>query len=206
MAIRTTKKRSRRIYQKLGRMYPGATMALTYGSNFQMLVAVMLSAQCTDKKVNEVTRPLFKKYTSVDDFAEANLATFKKEIKPTGFYNQKAKNVIAAARMIRDDYGGRIPKDIDELVKLPGVARKTANIVLCNAYGILSGVAVDTHVKRLSNRFGFSDEKTPEKIEQDLMELFPKKQWCKLTYRLIEHGRAVCRAPTCQDPERCFHA
>ena len=197
MAIKTTKERAERIYKKLGKLYPGAEIALKYDSNFQLLVAVMLSAQCTDKKVNEVTRPLFKQYTSVDDFADANLATFKKEIKPTGFYNQKAKNVIATAKMIRDEYGGRIPKDIDELVKLPGVARKTANIVLCNAYGILSGVAVDTHVKRLSNRFGFSDGKTPEKIEEDLMELFPKKQWCKLTYRLIEHGRAVCKAPNC---------
>lgn len=206
MSTTAAKRRARGIYTKLGKIYPGAKMALRYSNTMQLLVAVMLSAQCTDKKVNEVTAKLFKKYKSVDDFAHARRSTFEKEIRSTGFYRQKAKNVIAAARMIRDDFGGKVPKDIDELVQLPGVARKTANVVLCNGYGILSGVAVDTHVRRLSQRFGFTKENDPVKIEQDLMELFPRAVWCKLTYHLIEHGRAVCKAPTCKaGAGECFH-
>ena len=199
------KRRAQGIYRELGRMYPGARIALRYGNNIQLLAAVILSAQCTDKKVNEVTVELFRKYKTVDDFASAKIVTFQKEIRQTGFYRQKAKNIIVSARMIRDEYGGKVPKTMEELVTLPGVARKTANIVLCNAFNVIEGVAVDTHVKRLSGRFGFTKETNPNKIEQDLMALFPKSQWCKLTYRLIDHGRAICKAPTCKNPMQCFH-
>ena len=160
----------------------------------QLLAAVILSAQCTDKKVNEVTATLFKKYRTVDDFADADPRMFAYEIKQTGFYRAKALAIVTSARVIRDDFGGNVPRTMPEILKLRGVARKTANVVLGNAYGVVEGIAVDTHVRRLSQRMGFSTHDDPVKIEKDLMALFPKTDWFKLTYVLIDHGRAICTA------------
>ncbi|OHA49229.1 MAG: endonuclease III [Candidatus Terrybacteria bacterium RIFCSPHIGHO2_01_FULL_58_15] len=187
--------RAQEVYRILRETYPGAKIALRYRNHIQLLVAVILSAQCTDKKVNEITAPLFKKYRTVDHFADANPAIFEQEIRSTGFYRAKARNIISAAKMLRRDFGGKLPRTIDEMRRLPGVARKTANVVLGNAYGVVEGIAVDTHVRRLVQRLGFSRRSDPEKIERDLMALFPKSQWFPLTYTLIEHGRAICKAP-----------
>jgi len=199
------KMRAQKIYRELGKRYPDAHIALKYKTPIQLLAAVVMSAQCTDKKVNEITAELFKTYKTLDDFADAKIAKFEKEIRQCGFYRQKAKNIIASARMIRDDFGGRVPRTMAEITKLPGVARKSGNVILGNVYGVVEGIAVDTHVMRLSQRYGFTKEKDPVKIERDLMALFPKSQWFSLTYRLIEHGRAVCKAPKCKDPDNCFH-
>src|SRR3989344_2004635 len=190
------KRRAAKILKVLQNVYPGAIIALKFDNLIHLLVAVILSAQCTDKKVNQVTETLFKKYKTVDDFADANSKTFEQEIRPTGFYRTKTRNIITAAKMLRKDFGGTVPKTMEEILRLPGVARKTANVVLGNAYGVVEGIAVDTHVRRLSQRLGFSTDADPVKIEQDLMQLFPKKDWFKLTYTLIDHGRAVCKAPT----------
>ncbi|MBI4134108.1 MAG: endonuclease III [Candidatus Terrybacteria bacterium] len=189
------KRRAQKVFRELRKTYSGAKIALRYGNSVQLLVAVILSAQCTDKKVNEVTVTLFKKYRTVDHFADANLKIFEQEIRSTGFYRAKARHIISAAKILRRDFGGKLPKTIDEMRRLPGVARKTANVVLGNAYGIVEGVAVDTHVRRLAQRLGFSKQSDPEKIERDLMALFPKFQWFPLTYTLIEHGRTICKAP-----------
>ena len=177
---------------------PKARIALNYQNLIQLLVAVILSAQCTDKKVNEVTAELFKRYKTVEDFAKANPKVFEQEIKSTGFYRVKARNIISAAKMIRDKYGGKLPRAIEEMVKLPGVGRKTANVVLGNAYGIVEGVAVDTHVRRLARHFNWTKENDPDKIEQDLMKLWPKKYWPKGTYLLIDYGRTICTAHKCR--------
>lgn len=186
-----------KMLQILEKHNPQAKIALNYNNPIQLLVAVMLSAQCTDKKVNEVTKTLFKKYKTVKDFANANLKVFEKEIKPTGFYKAKARNIIAAAKMIQEKFEGKLPKTIEEMTKLPGVGRKTANIVLGNAYGIVQGIAVDTHVRRLARHFGWTKEKDPDKIEQDLMKLWPKKYWLKGTYLLQNYGRTICTARRC---------
>lgn len=170
-------------------------MVLRYGNNVQLLVAVMLSAQCTDKMVNKVTEQLFKKYTTARDFARANVKTLEHEIRSTGFYRVKAKNIIAACRILDECFGGRVPRTMDDLLQLPGVARKTANIVLGNAYDIVEGIAVDTHVKRVSYRLGLTKNTNPDKIEKDLMAALPREKWFTTTYVLIEHGRAVCKAP-----------
>jgi endonuclease-3 len=157
----------------------------------------MLSAQCTDKKVNEVTKKLFKKYKKLDDYVHARPKEFEKDIFQTGFYRTKTKHILASAKIIEKECGGRIPKTMEEMLRLPGVARKTANVVLGNAHGIVSGIAVDTHVIRLSRRFGLSGEKTPTAIENDLMEIIPRKDWFKITYLLIEYGRKYCPARGC---------
>jgi endonuclease III len=191
------KKRAQKILQALKKLFPKPKMALRYSNNWELLVSVILSAQCTDKKVNEVTKLLFKKYTTFDAYLKAKVREFEKDIKSTGFYRSKAKNILTSAKMIKEKHNGRVPKSMDELLALPGVARKTANIVLGNAFGIVEGVAVDTHVKRLSHRFGLTRETSPEKIELDLMHLFPKKEWFTLTYRLIEYGRVYCSARSC---------
>lgn len=188
------KKRALKIFARLSKTYPGAKIALRYGNSMQLLTAVILSAQATDKKVNEVTARLFKKYKKVSDFADADPKAFEKEIRETGFYRQKAKSIIESARMIRDRFGGRVPKTMADITRLRGVARKTANVVLGNAYGVIEGIAVDTHVRRLSQRLGFSKEDDPVKIEKGLMALFPKKDWFRLTYLLIDHGRTICTA------------
>jgi len=177
--------------RRLKRAYPKAKIALKYGNNIQLLVAVILSAQCTDKKVNEVTEKLFRKYRTVDDFANANLKTFEQEIKSTGFYRAKAKSIITSAKILKNDFGSKIPKTMQEILKLRGVARKTANIVLGNAYGVVEGIAVDTHVRQFANYCALSFEKDPNKIERDLMALFPKKEWFGLTYKIIDFNREM---------------
>ncbi|KKS99536.1 hypothetical protein A3B05_03015 [Candidatus Giovannonibacteria bacterium RIFCSPLOWO2_01_FULL_43_160] len=185
------KERAAEILRRLKRAYPKAKIALKYGNNIQLLVAVILSAQCTDKKVNEVTEKLFRKYRTVDDFANANLKTFEQEIKSTGFYRAKAKSIITSAKILKNDFGSKIPKTMQEILKLRGVARKTANIVLGNAYGVVEGIAVDTHVRQFANYCALSFEKDPNKIERDLMALFPKKEWFGLTYKIIDFNREM---------------
>lgn len=177
--------------------------ALKFNSDFELLVATILSAQCTDKRVKKVTRVLFKRYMSLKDYADAELEELEKIIKSTGFYHNKAKFIKEAAKKILEDFNSEIPRSMEEMTKIPGVARKTANIVLSNAFNIIEGVAVDTHVMRLSKRLGFSKEKNREKIERDLMKLFPKEQWFDLSNLLIAHGRKVClaRRPKCDE---CF--
>lgn len=187
-------KRARHILTQLQNKYPKAAIALHYKTPWQLLVAVVLSAQCTDKKVNEVTRILFQKYKTVKDFARADISSIEKIIRPTGFYHTKARHIIHAAQKIEKEFGGKLPRTMEQMITLPGVGRKSANIILGNTYGIIDGVAVDTHVSRISQRLGFTHETTPEKIEQDLMKLFPKRVWLSLTYFTIEHGRTLCKA------------
>lgn len=179
-----------KILVALKKQYFGAKIALKYCNNIQLLVAVILSAQCTDKKVNEVTKRLFLKYKTVDDFALASQKVFEQEIKPCGFYRMKAKNIINSAKKIKQDFGGNLPSTMREMLTLPGVARKTANVVLGNAYGVVEGIAVDTHVKRFAKYCDLSLHKNPNKIEQDLMRLFSKKYWFLFTYMVIDHGRS----------------
>ena len=192
--IEKRKTRTQEIIKIFKKKYPRAKIALRFGNRWELLVAVILSAQCTDKKVNEVTEKLFKKYRTLDDYVEADEKEFEKMIRPTGFYRAKTKNILASAKIIKEKFGGKIPRTMKDMLTLKGVARKTANVVLGNAYGIVEGIAVDTHVRRLSQRLGLSIENNPEKIEKDLMELIPKKDWFKSTYLLIDHGRAVCQA------------
>ena len=199
----TEKKRVREIIKLLKKNYPKAKISLKYENPTQLLVAVMLSAQCTDLKVNEVTKDLFQKYKNAEDFADADLRTFEKDIRSTGFFKVKARHIKESFEIIVKKYNLKVPPSMADLVKLPGVARKTANIVLSNAYGIVEGIAVDTHVTRLSQRLYLTHNKYPDKIEQDLIKSIPKKDWYKFTYLLIEHGRQVCSAkkPLCND---CF--
>jgi len=194
-----TKRHAQEIIGRLKDEYPGAHIVLNYSNDFELLVAVILSAQCTDKKVNEVTASLFNKYRHIADYAGADLGALEADIRPTGFFRNKAKSIKGAAAMVLEGFGGKIPSTMDEILRLPGVARKTANVVLGNAYGVVEGIAVDTHVKRLSQRLGLSASSNPDKIERDLMDIVPKDDWFKLTYLLIEHGRAVCIAnkPKC---------
>jgi endonuclease-3 len=186
--------RAENVVRELKSLFPQPRIALKYGNNWELLVAVVLSAQCTDKKVNEVTEKLFQKYKTTEDYVRADLHEFENDIKQTGFYKNKAKNVLASAKIVTERFGGGVPKTMEELLTLPGVARKTANIVLGNAYGIVEGIAVDTHVRRLSIKLDLTDKKDPNKIEQDLMKLIPKEEWFGFTYRLIEYGRSICPA------------
>jgi len=178
----------------LRKLFPHASIALNYSNTWGLLVAVVLSAQCTDKKVNEVTERLFKKYKKLDDYVQASQSQFEQDIRPTGFYRNKAKNILSAAQMIKGTFGGEVPSTMEELITIPGVARKTANVVLSNAFGKNEGIAVDTHVRRFAIRFDLSDYKDPVRIERDLMEIVPKKDWNKITYWLIEYGRQICPA------------
>ncbi len=187
-------RRAATAFARLKQKYPGAKIALKFNTPMQLLASVIMSAQATDTKVNEITATLFKNYKTVDDFADADPKKLAQEIRAIGFYRQKALSIITSARIIRDQFGGKLPKTMKEMLTLRGVARKTANVVLGNAYGIVEGIAVDTHVRRLSQRLGFSTQDDPVKIEQDLMKLFPKNKWFKLTYTLIDHGRAICTA------------
>ncbi len=198
-SLRKKQRRSREVIKRLKTKYPNAKIALKFSNNWELLVAVILSAQCTDKKVNEVTSELFKKYQALDDYVGADPKEFEQMIRPTGFYRAKAKNILASAKIIKEKFGGKIPRTMAEMLTLHGVARKTANVVLGNAYGVVEGIAVDTHVRRLSQRLGLSSNDDPVKIERDLMRLIPKKDWFKFTYLLIDHGRAICKA---KDP-RC---
>lgn len=183
--------------------YPHAKIVLKFGNNWELLISVILSAQSTDKTVNKVTEKLFKKYKSLADYTKADLKEFEQDIKSCGFYHNKAKNILNSAKIIREKYHGEVPKTMAELISLPGIARKTANIILGNAYGIVEGIACDTHVIRLSQRLGLTKNTDAVKIEQDLMKIFYKEEWFKLTYLLIDHGRAICDAkkPKC---EVCF--
>ena len=178
----------------LKKLFPNAKMALNFSNNWELLVAVMLSAQCTDKKVNEVTGALFKRYKTLNDYVNAKQKEFEKDIRSTGFYRNKTKNILASAKIVKEKYDGEVPDSMGELLDLPGVARKTANVVLGNAFGIVEGVAVDTHVRRLSKLHGLTNENNPDKIEQDLMRILPKKEWFDFTYWLIEYGRTYCPA------------
>ncbi|MDQ7823953.1 MAG: endonuclease III [Candidatus Eremiobacteraeota bacterium] len=184
---------------RLERAYPHARTALHYGNPLEMLVATILSAQCTDERVNMVTPGLFKKYRRPSDYYGAAPEELESDIHSTGFYRNKAKSIQGAARMIDERFGGKVPDSMEKLLELPGVARKTANCVLGNAYGIASGIVVDTHVLRLSGRLGLSDKKNADKIEGDLMKIVPGEKWIDFSHWLVEHGRAVCKArkPLC---------
>lgn len=212
------------IFKILHQSYPGARIALKYGNSWELLVSVILSAQCTDIMVNKVTAKLFTKYKNLDDYVSADLKEFESDIRPTGFYHNKAKNILAAAKLIKSKFKGEVPKTMEEILAIPGVARKTANVVLGNAYGVIEGIAVDTHVHRLSQRLRLVDlseiggkkemtfikngrilidykkDADPVKIEKELMRVVPKNDWFKLAYMLIDHGRAVCKAqnPDCR--------
>ena len=195
--------RAPEVIRLLKEEHPDATVALRFSNPLECLVATILSAQATDKKVNEVTQGfLFEKYRSCQDYLRVPEAELAADLKPTGFFNQKTRAIRGACRMIVDDFGGTVPDSIADLVKLPGVARKTANIVLWNAYPEKArtdpdaGIAVDTHVRRVSQRLGFTTNTVPDKIERDLMAIVPKPDWMPITYLFIEHGRAVCKAPT----------
>ena len=191
--------RAPEIVRILSETYPDAKVALNFSNALEMLVATILSAQCTDEKVNEVTATLFQKYRTAEDYLRVPEDELKADIKPTGFFNQKAISIREACRRIVEAYGGEVPNTMEDLITLRGVARKTANIVLGNSFGIVEGVAVDTHVKRLANRLGFSEQADTDKIEQDLMRLIPRERWFDFTYVLIDHGRAICiaRKPKC---------
>ncbi|MFH1395301.1 MAG: endonuclease III [Candidatus Omnitrophota bacterium] len=188
------KKTANKILKILSFAYPDATTALIHKNVLQLLVATILSAQCTDERVNIVTKSLFEKYKSAKDYANADLKEFEQEIRSTGFYKNKAKNIIEAAKIIDKNFNGKVPNVMEALVSLPGVARKTANVVLFYAYGKNEGIAVDTHVKRLSQRLHFSKNTDPAKIEKDLMKLFSKSQWGHVSNLLIKHGRSICNA------------
>ena len=196
------KQRAPEVMRLLKEEYPDATVALRFSTPLECLIAVMLSAQSTDKKVNEVTQPLFEKYRTAEDWLRVPEEQLRQELKPTGFFNQKTKAVRAACRMIVEEFEGRVPDSMAELIRLPGVARKTANIVLGQSYPEKwkadpdVGIAVDTHVRRVSQRLGFTKQQDPDKIERDLMKIVPKDEWLTFTYVFIEHGRAICKAPT----------
>ncbi|MEA5499092.1 endonuclease III [Limnoraphis robusta Tam1] len=197
----STKQRALEILVRLKRLYPDAACTLNYQTPVQLLVATILSAQCTDERVNKVTPALFKRFPDALSLATADLEELQALVRSTGFYRNKAKNIKAACSMIEEKFGGKLPKRMEELLELPGVARKTANVVLANAFGINMGVTVDTHVKRLSQRLGLTEQTDPVRIERDLMLLLPQPDWENWSIRLIYHGRAVCTArnPTCYD-------
>jgi endonuclease III len=217
--------RTASIFTILKKTYPKAMIVLHYTNPWELLVSVILSAQCTDIMVNKVTEKLFAKYKSLDDYVNAEIEEFEKDIKSTGFYHNKAKNILASAKLVKEKFNGIVPKTMEDILTLPGVARKTANVVLGNAYGVVEGIAVDTHVHRLSQRLRLVDltkiggkklmvferddkvvidytkDADPVKIEKELMNVIPKKEWFTLTYLLIDHGRAICKAqnPHCEE-------
>lgn len=195
------KGRIRRILHLLKKRYPGVSTSLLHNNPIQLLVATILSAQCTDKRVNIVTAPIFKKYKTAADFASMKKKTLEDFIRSTGFYHSKAKNIIGAARMIVEEFNSRVPDSMEKLIMLPGVARKTANIVLSHGYGKIEGIAVDTHVRRLSLRLGMTENEDPVSIEKDLMKITPKKEWPLLSDLLIAHGRNICIAKKPKCPE-----
>jgi endonuclease-3 len=191
--------RAAKIVALLRLHYPRSRSALNYSTPLELLVATILSAQCTDKKVNEVTEPLFKKYRSAQDFASARQAELEQEVRQTGFFRNKARHIIAAGQRLCSVYGGTVPDTMQDLVSLPGVARKTANIVLSSAFNKAEGIAVDVHVKRLAGRLGLSSQSNTDKIERDLMSLLPSQDWIDFNYLIVDHGRAMCmaRKPRC---------
>ncbi len=194
--------RAPKVIRKLTGAYPQATVALHFSNPLEMLVATILSAQCTDERVNQVTATLFRKYRRPQDYLEVGESELAADVKPTGFFNQKAKAIRGASRRIVEEFGGEVPRSMAELITLPGVARKTANIVQGNAYpdhhrrDRLAGIAVDTHVRRVSQRLGFTSNTNPDRVERDLLQIIPRRDRFRFTYVLIEHGRQVCKAPT----------
>ncbi len=192
--------RALKIIELLEKEHRDAKIALNHTNPLELLIATILSAQCTDERVNIVTKTLFKKYRSVEDYAGADLKELEQDIRSTGFYRNKARNIKKCCQMILDKFGSQVPKTMEEILELPGVARKTANIVLSNVYGVVEGIAVDTHVRRLSRRLRLTANDNPDKIEQDLMKLVPKGKWMRFTELLIFHGRKTCTAkrPKCE--------
>jgi endonuclease-3 len=178
----------------LKKLFPQVTVPLSHQNNWELLVAVVLSAQATDKKVNEVTAKLFQKYRTLGDYLHADQEAFEREIKEIGLYRSKARHILASAKIIKENYGGVLPRTMEEMLRLPGIGRKSANVVLGKAYGVVEGIAVDTHVRRFAIRFDLSDATDPSRIEQDLMALLPKKEWFGFSYRLIMYGRQICPA------------
>ncbi|MGB2628072.1 MAG: endonuclease III [Candidatus Acidiferrum sp.] len=197
----TDPKRVAAILAVLDETYPEATCELRHENPFQLLISTILSAQCTDVRVNQVTQELYKKYQTPQDFAYANPAELEKEIRPTGFFRNKTKSIIGASKALIETFDGKIPQTMEEILTLPGVARKTGNVVLGTAFGIASGVVVDTHVQRLSQRLDLTRNQDPKKIEQDLMKILPQDRWIQFSHQLIWHGRRVClaRRPKCLD-------
>jgi len=195
------KARTREVIRRLKRAYPGAKCSLNHSNPFELLVATILSAQCTDERVNIVTADLFRKYRKPEDYLKVPPRELEKDIQSTGFFRNKTKSIQGTARMLSEEYHGEVPHTMDELLELPGVARKTANVVLGNAFDIHAGVVVDTHVTRLSHRLGFTQQKTAEKIELDLIEIVPKKDWVIFPHLMIYHGRKICKArnPLCEE-------
>jgi endonuclease III len=197
----TNPKRVKGILDGLEKAYPAATCELKHSNPFQLLISTILSAQCTDERVNQVTATLYKKYPTAEEFAHANPAELEQEIRPTGFFRNKTKSIIGASKKLLEDFHGKVPQTMEELLTLPGVARKTANVVLGTAFGIPVGVVVDTHVQRLSQRLDLTRNDDPKKIEQDLMKVIPQDKWIIFAHQLIWHGRRVCKArrPLCID-------
>lgn len=200
-AAGTDPKRVAAILAKLDEAYPSATCELNHKNAFELLIATILSAQCTDVRVNQVTQTLFKKYPDAKAFAYANPSELEQEIRPTGFFRNKTKSVMGASKGILANFGGEVPRTMDEILTLPGVARKTGNVVLGTAYGIPSGIVVDTHVQRIANRLDLTNNEDPKKIEQDLMQVIPKDKWIQFSHQIIWHGRRVCQArkPKCTE-------
>ncbi|UCE17026.1 MAG: endonuclease III [Candidatus Bathyarchaeota archaeon] len=196
---RDNKTRVLKIIELLEKEHPDTKIALKYTKPLELLVATILSAQCTDRRVNIVTKTLFKKYRKAEDYANADLEELEEDIRPTGFYRNKARNIKKCCQIIVEKSNSQVPKTMVEILELPGVARKTANIVLSNAYGVIEGIAVDTHVRRLARRLGLSEHENPNKIEKDLMKIVPKTHWKRITDLLIFHGRRICvaRKPKC---------
>jgi endonuclease III len=195
------KRRAAKIARRLAEAYPEAACSLNFRSPLELLVATILSAQCTDVRVNQVTKSLVRKYPTAAHYVRAKLPELERNIQSTGFFRNKAKSIQNCCRVLLERYGGQVPKDIDALVEMPGIGRKTANVVLGTAYGIAVGVVVDTHVGRISRRLGLSREKDPEKVEKELMALFAQQEWIALSHRMIHHGRACCTArnPKCEE-------
>ena len=192
--ITPLKARVRKVIARLKRAYPDAKCSLNHSNAFELLIATILSAQCTDARVNIVTQDLFRKYRKPEDYLNVSPKELQQDIRTTGFFRNKATSIQGTAKMLKEEYGGEVPQTMDELLELPGVARKTANVVLGNAFDIHAGVVVDTHVTRLSHRLDFSQQKTAEKIEQDLIPIVPKKDWVIFPHLFIAHGRAICKA------------
>jgi len=195
------KKRTRDIIRRLKRAYPDAKTSLNHSNPFELLIATILSAQSTDDRVNIVTADLFRKYKKPEDYLKVSAHELEKDIHSTGFFRNKTKAIQGTAKLLIEQYGGEVPHTMDELLELPGVARKTANVVLGNAFGIKAGVVVDTHVTRLSHRLGLTHEKTAEKIERELIPIVPKKDWVIFPHLMIYHGRKICKArnPLCEE-------
>ena len=199
--LKEEKRYAAKVVRALARLYPDAGCSLDFSSPLELLVATILSAQCTDQRVNLVTRELFQKYRSAADYADVDQSELEQDIKSTGFFRNKAKNIRACCRTLEDEYDGQVPRDLDTLVSLSGIGRKTANVVLGTAFGIASGVVVDTHVGRISRRLGLTTEKDPVKVERDLIQRIAKPRWVDFSHRMIHHGRQLCAARTPQCDE-----